>query len=246
MAHFAELDSNNIVQRTIVVSNANTSSDGVEKEEVGVAYCKSVFGEDTIWKQCSRSMRIRKIFPAPGCIYNEELDIFHNPSPFDSWIMNENGDWRAPYEPPVLTAEQEAQGFRYDWFEDAHKNADGEGWVLYTPQVIEVTEQPWPYSINVPVGSSATISATASSNKTGIYASLFKKWVDDIGEEEWVEEPEQFENSDENTISCAISTGICTDTSHSGEYKIRFFPNNAEDNIGNPVFSAIVTVTVTE
>ena len=246
MAHFAELDSNNVVLRTIVVSNNNTSENGVEKEEIGVAYCKTVFGENTNWKQCSRSMRIRRMFPAPGCIYNEELDIFHVTAPFDSWIMNDFGIWNPPYEPPVLTPEQESQGYRYDWNEDFHQNADGEGWVLYTPQVIEITEQPWPYSINVPVGSSATINATARSNKTGIYASLFKKWVDDIGEEEWVEEPEEFEISDENTISCAISTGICTDTSHSGEYKIRFYPNNAEDNRGNSVYSAIVTVTVTE
>ena len=244
MAHFAELDSNNVVLRTIVVSDANTSSDGVEKEEIGVAYCKSVFGEDTVWKQCSRSMRIRKVFPSPGAIYSDELDIFHNPAPYPSWIMNELGDWLPPYEPSVLTAEQEEQGFKYDWNEALHEESN-EGWVLYTPQVIEITEQPWPYSVNVPVGSSATFSASASANKDGIYACLHKKWVDDVGQEEWVEEPTEFSVSESNTITCTFSTGICTDTSHSGEYRIKFQPNSI-DGVGLTMYTASVTVTVTE
>ena len=43
MANFAELDSNNIVKRVIVISNDNNiNSDGNEDESVGIAFCRSL------------------------------------------------------------------------------------------------------------------------------------------------------------------------------------------------------------
>ena len=41
MAHFAEIDSNNVVQRVVVVSNSDTVDlSGVETESVGAAFCQ--------------------------------------------------------------------------------------------------------------------------------------------------------------------------------------------------------------
>ena len=45
MAHFAELDDNNVVIRVIVVSNDDTKDEnGVENEEVGKAFCNRLLG----------------------------------------------------------------------------------------------------------------------------------------------------------------------------------------------------------
>ena len=54
MAHFAELDEDNKVLQIIVISNDVTyNENGVEEEELGIAFCKSLYGENTKWVQTS-------------------------------------------------------------------------------------------------------------------------------------------------------------------------------------------------
>ena len=56
MAHFAELDDNNVVKRVIVVRNSEiTDVNGKEVESIGISYCQRLYGADTKWKQTSRS-----------------------------------------------------------------------------------------------------------------------------------------------------------------------------------------------
>jgi len=77
MAHFAELDSNNIVKRVIVVDNDKLfDENNLEVEEIGVNYCKSIFGNDTNWKQTSYNANYRSIYAYPGCSYDEVNDVF--------------------------------------------------------------------------------------------------------------------------------------------------------------------------
>lgn len=77
MAHFAELDNINKVLKVIVVDNKDTSDEnGVEKEEIGIAFCKSLFGENTKWVQTSYNASFRGIYAAVGDTYDEEADIF--------------------------------------------------------------------------------------------------------------------------------------------------------------------------
>ncbi len=64
MAHFAQLDDNNIATQVIVVANAELLLDGVESEVKGISFCKSLFGEDTKWKQTSYNGNIRKNYYA--------------------------------------------------------------------------------------------------------------------------------------------------------------------------------------
>ena len=43
MAHFAQLDENNVVTQVIVVGNSDTADvNGVESENIGVAFCQSL------------------------------------------------------------------------------------------------------------------------------------------------------------------------------------------------------------
>ena len=102
MAHFAELDENNIVSRVIVVSNADTSDvNGVEREEIGVAFCRSLFGASTIWKQTSYNGNFRKNYAGIGYSYDASRDAFIPPKPFPSWVLNEQTClWDAPVARP--------------------------------------------------------------------------------------------------------------------------------------------------
>ena len=108
--------------------------------------------------------------------------------------------------------------------------------------MISITEQPWPFSVNVSVGSSLTINAAAIGTKDGIAAKIEKKFED----ERWDDVP--FYGDDISTtksLSSTLSTGIFDDTSHSGEYRMTFYPFT-EDRIGEEIGTASVTVTVTE
>lgn len=89
MAHFAQLNENNIVTQVIVVSNNDCMLDGVENETIGVLFCKSLFGQNTVWKQTSYNGKIRKNYAGIGFTYNSELDAFIPPKPFNSWLFDE-------------------------------------------------------------------------------------------------------------------------------------------------------------
>ena len=110
MAHFAELDSNNVVLRVIVVANADTSSaDGIEKEYIGQAFCERLFGGN--WKQTSYNANFRKNYAGIGYTYDEGRNAFIPPKPFASWTLNETTcQWDAPTPMPT-------DGKSYQWDE---------------------------------------------------------------------------------------------------------------------------------
>ena len=61
MAHFAELDSNNIVLRVLVISNDDClDNNNNESENVGITFLQNLYGSDTVWKQTSYNGNIRK------------------------------------------------------------------------------------------------------------------------------------------------------------------------------------------
>lgn len=110
MAHFAELDDNNVVLRVIVVGNRDTSTpDGTEVESIGIAFCQRLFGGN--WKQTSYNGNFRKRYAGIGYTYNETLDAFIPPQPFPSWTLdNATADWVAPVPYPT-------DGKMYSWNE---------------------------------------------------------------------------------------------------------------------------------
>ena len=92
MAHFAKLDSNNIVERVEVVSNdvAKARSVGIDDvatgEEAGIIFLKSLYGSDTNWKQTSFNTQgnvhnlegtpFRKNYATIGMTYDATKDAF--------------------------------------------------------------------------------------------------------------------------------------------------------------------------
>lgn len=88
MAHFAELDENNVVKQVIVVHNNELLDNGFESEAKGIAFCQSLFGGN--WKQTSYNNNIRKNFAGIGYTYDEQRDAFIPPKPEGDWILNED------------------------------------------------------------------------------------------------------------------------------------------------------------
>lgn len=105
MAHFAELDQNNIVLRVIVVHNSVLNDlDFPDSEQRGIAFCRKLFGQHTNWKQTSYTSSFRKNFAGVGFLYNEALDCFTIPQPYPSWSLTDQGKWIAPVEYPTDTS----------------------------------------------------------------------------------------------------------------------------------------------
>jgi len=96
MAHFAEINTEGIVQRVIVVSNDDCKdSSGNESELIGSAFCQNLLGGT--WKQTSYNGNIRKNYAGIGYKYDEERNAFIPPKPFSKWILNEDTcNWEAP------------------------------------------------------------------------------------------------------------------------------------------------------
>ena len=111
MAHFAEIDQNNVVLRVIVVENKDTSTpDGTEVESIGVAFCQRLFGGN--WVKTSYNGNIRKNYAGIGFTYDSGRDAFIAPKPFNSWVLNENNcQWVAPVAMPE-------DGESYRWNEE--------------------------------------------------------------------------------------------------------------------------------
>jgi hypothetical protein len=97
MAHFAELDPNNIVLRVIVVNNEDITVNGQESEAKGIAFCRSLFGADTNWAQTSYSGSFRVRYAGIGYTFNAALNAFIPPQPYPSWTLNTTTcDWDPP------------------------------------------------------------------------------------------------------------------------------------------------------
>jgi len=111
MAHFAELDDNNIVKQVIVVANEELLDNEVESEAKGIAFCQTLLGGN--WKQTSYNGNIRKNYAGIGYTYDANRDAFIAPKPFESWVLNEDTcRWDAPIPYPT-------DGKPYHWDEDS-------------------------------------------------------------------------------------------------------------------------------
>ena len=109
MAHFAELDSNNIVTRVIVVGNDVTTAAGPLGENDmhvdGETWCQNFFKGGN-WKQTSYNNNFRKQYAGKGYTYDSAKDKFISPKPYPSWALDGNDDWQAPVTYPTDTADK--------------------------------------------------------------------------------------------------------------------------------------------
>jgi hypothetical protein len=89
---------------------------GVEDEQTGINFCKSICGENTNWKQTSYNSRFRKNYAGIGYKYHTNIDAFVPPKPFDSWTLDEQrGAWIAPIPLPDLDNYYEWNELNESW-----------------------------------------------------------------------------------------------------------------------------------
>ncbi len=143
MAHFAKLNSSNVVESVIVVSNDDIKdSNGDEIESIGVAFCQKLLGADTNWKQTSYNNNIRGNYAGIGMTYltNQatlgvgSTDIFIPQQPYPSWSVGVNtAQWYPPSPPgnaPALTDSEKSAGKSYVWNESNYQSNPSTAWVL--------------------------------------------------------------------------------------------------------------------
>ena len=131
MATFAKLNLENIVEQVISVHNNELLDNGIESEQKGIQFLKSLYGQDTNWKQTSYNTRggkhylsdnsglsntqdkaFRKNHASVGYSYDQTRDAFIPPKPYNSWTLNENTClWEAPVSYP-------SDGQLYKWNEE--------------------------------------------------------------------------------------------------------------------------------
>lgn len=108
MKYFAQLNSNNIVKQIInVPDDYNLSSNNEYVEDLVIKKLESTYGYDTYWKECTGKVFI-------GDTYNESENKFLSSKPFDSWVLDENGN----AEPPIDYPDDEEI---YDWNEETEQ-----------------------------------------------------------------------------------------------------------------------------
>lgn len=103
MAHYAFLDTNNIVTEVIV--GKNEGEDGIDWE--------LYYGQfrNQICKRTSYNGNIRKNYAGIGYSYDASRDAFIAPKPYASWSLNETTCvWEAPTPIPV----NEDKFYRWD------------------------------------------------------------------------------------------------------------------------------------
>jgi len=113
MAHFAQVDENNVVLQVLVI----------EQDVIDTGH----FGDPASWIQTSYNTRggvhygpdnqpdggvpLRKNYAGIGYIYDPVRDAFYAPQPYPSWILDENTCW---WQPPVPFP---TDGKNYAWDE---------------------------------------------------------------------------------------------------------------------------------
>lgn len=104
MAHFAELNNNNVVLRVTVVANeVLLDENNVEQESLGLTHLEHLGGR---WVQTSYNATFRKNYAGIGFTYDANRDAFIAPKPFESWILDEQTcQWISPKPKPDNTLE---------------------------------------------------------------------------------------------------------------------------------------------
>jgi hypothetical protein len=109
MAHFAELDGNNIVTRVVVVGNdVETAAGPLGTNDMhvdGETWCVNFFKGGN-WKQTSYNNNFRKQYCGKGYTFDSAKDKFISPQPYDSWALDGNDDWQAPVTYPTDTTDK--------------------------------------------------------------------------------------------------------------------------------------------
>ena len=148
MAHFAELDENNIVLRVLVFDDADVNANGGDQSQTAASFCETIvpFSETGVkWVQTSFNNNFRKQYASKGFTYDPTQNVFVKPQPFSSWSLDSNNDWQAPITYPTVTEEGDITYYIY-WNETAYQADNSSGWE--TTKSNDTSENPTIYKWN--------------------------------------------------------------------------------------------------
>jgi hypothetical protein len=120
MAHFAEIDINNVVIRVLTACNQDIANNGGELSEQAATYFQSytpLSPNGVKYIQTSYNNNFRKQYAGIGMTYNSNLDMFIIQQSYPSWTLDLNGDWLAPVTYPTITIYEENKAYIIDWDE---------------------------------------------------------------------------------------------------------------------------------
>ena len=111
MAHFAQLNEQNVVVRVLVVSNDDVNNlPFPESEPVGIAFLNRLFPDQTLtWKQTSYNANFRRKYAGIGDTFNSEHDGFVPPTSFVGLTFCFNSWSWVPATP------KPDDGYSYEW-----------------------------------------------------------------------------------------------------------------------------------
>lgn len=76
MAHFVKMNDNSCGDVIVINNEVLENKPFPESEPIGIAFCKSVYGEDTEWLQTSYNNNFRGRYARTGMIYDAQKDEF--------------------------------------------------------------------------------------------------------------------------------------------------------------------------
>jgi hypothetical protein len=126
MAHFAELDSNNIVLRVVVACDQDIANNGGEQSIEAAEYFKKICplsSNGVRWVQTSYNSNFRKEFAGVNKKYDDQHDLFYaatcaNPS----WTLDSNFNWQPPVARPSIVKSPISEDYLIiSWNEDKLK-----------------------------------------------------------------------------------------------------------------------------
>ena len=101
MAHFAQIDQNNVVTQVLVVDNENIIVNGIESEQAGIDFLASL-GLGSNWVQTSYNNKFRNRFAGIGDVYNKEHDVFVEQERPDADIDSPWFGLKTPTSPSIM------------------------------------------------------------------------------------------------------------------------------------------------
>jgi hypothetical protein len=105
MAHYAFLDTNNVVTEVIAGIDETELIEGLDPE----TWYGNFRGQ--VCKRTSYNGNIRKQYAGIGFTYDADDDVFVAPQPYGSWTLDSNHDWQPPTPMPN-------DGEQYSWNEE--------------------------------------------------------------------------------------------------------------------------------
>lgn len=119
MAHYAHVEDGRVVNVICISDNSELVLNKIENNINGELIKTSYNTERDKHVKNDEKEPLRKNYAGVGYIYDEEIDAFYPPQPFDSWILDEEKCvWKPPNERPNDSGQYSWDEKTSQWIKD--------------------------------------------------------------------------------------------------------------------------------